>query len=56
MAEPSALTATSAPTVTPFSSTLEAEPRPPLKVAVRAPVPAPALPVSNVPAALASAW
>ncbi len=44
---PRALTATSAPTVCPEGRTSEAEPRPPLSVAVVAPVPAPAVPRSK---------
>ena len=55
VADPSALTATSAPMVIPLPSTVEAVPRPPLKVAVKAPVPAPAVPVANSRAAACTA-
>ena len=50
-----ALTATSAPMVAPSGSTAEAEPSPPRKVAVVAPVPAPVLPIANSVAAFDSA-
>ena len=53
--EPTGFAATSAPTVIPFPSTREAEPRPPLRLAVVAPVPAPAVPSSkSVPAFLSA--
>ena len=44
---PKALTATSAPTVAPSSVTIEADPSPPISVAVIAPVPAPSDPMAK---------
>ena len=52
---PKALTAASAPTVAPLSVTIDAEPRPPISVAVIAPVPAPAVPSSKSSAAASNA-
>src|SRR5436189_4889091 len=53
---PTALTTASAATMTPPSVCADAEPRPPLNVAVVAPRPAPTLPSANsVPAAQAAA-
>ncbi len=52
---PTALTTASAATFTPSCVTAEAEPRPPLKFAVVAPRPAPALPSANVSFAAAAA-
>ena len=46
---PKALTATSAPTVAPSSVTIEADPSPPISVAVIAPVPAPSEPDARTP-------
>ncbi len=53
--DPIALTATSAPTVMPLSSTAEAEPSPPFRSWVSAPVPAPAVPSANARSAASSA-
>ena len=50
---PTALTTASAPTVTPPSVCAEAEPRPPLKLTVVAPIPAPTLPSAKSPPAAA---
>ena len=53
--EPRALTTTRAPTVTPSANTRDADPSPPFKFAVVAPVPAPAVPVANSAVALLNA-
>ena len=44
---PKAFTAASAPTVAPSSVTIDADPSPPISVAVIAPVPAPSDPMAN---------
>src|SRR6516225_472026 len=53
--DPAAFTTASAPTVRPSADRAEAEPIPPLRLAVVAPSPAPALPSANSGAAAAAA-